>query len=115
MLRELCRTFNIAHHNRYKGGLHSQPLLQAYPTMVECVYSPKSDEIDVFVIFSRYFTLKAYVRRLCMLRELCRTFNIAHHNQYKGGLHSQPVLQAYPTTLECVYSPKSDEIDLLFP
>ena len=94
MLRELFRTFNIAHHNQYKVGLHSQPVLQVYATMLECVCSPKSDEIDVFRHFSRYFTLKAHARRLCMLRELCRTFNIAHHNQYKGGLHSQPVLQA---------------------
>ena len=47
MLRELCSTFNIAHHYQYKGGLHSQPVLQAYATMLECVYSPKSDEIDV--------------------------------------------------------------------
>ena len=70
MLRELCRTFNIPHHNQHEGGLHSQSVLQAYATMLECVCSPKSDEIDVFRHFSRYFTLKAHARRLYMLREL---------------------------------------------
>ena len=34
---------------------------------------------------------------------------MAHHKQYKGGLNSLPVLQAYTMTLQCVYSPKSDE------
>ena len=109
MLRELVRTVNIAHHNQYKDGLHSQPVLQTYTMMLQCVYSPKSDKKRHFNHFSRYFTLKAHARRLFMLRELIRTVNIAHHNQYKDGLHSQPVLQAYTTMLQCVYSPKSDE------
>ena len=44
-----------------------------------------------------------------MLRELLKTVNIANHNQYKDGLHSQPVLQTYTMMLQCVYSPKSDK------
>ena len=51
MLLELCSTFDIAHHYKYKGGLHSQSVLQAYVTMLECVYSPKSNEIDVVSSF----------------------------------------------------------------
>ena len=109
MLRELCKTFNIAHHNQYQCGLHGQPDLQAYIMMTQCVYSRKSDENGRFRDLSRYFTLKAHARRLCMLRELCGTFNMAHHIQYQDGLHSQSILQAYIMMLQCVYSRKSDE------
>ena len=107
MLRELCTAFNIAHHNQYQCDLHSQPVLQAYTMTLQCVYSPKTDENRLFIHFSRYFTLKARARRLCMLRELLRTLHIAHYNQYKDGLNSQPGAQAYTTILQCVYSPKS--------
>ena len=79
MLRELFRTFNMAHHNQYQDDLHSQSILQAYIMMLQCVYSRKSDENGRFLDFTRHFTLKPFVRWLCMLRELCRTFNIAHH------------------------------------
>ena len=87
----------VAYHNPYTGGLHSQPVLQAYATMLECVYSPKSDENGCFHHFSRYFTLKALARRLYMLRELWRVFNMAEQKPYKGGLN--PVLQTYTMTL----------------
>ena len=62
--------------------------------MLQCVKPPKSEENERFNHFSRHFTLKAHARRLFMLQELVKTVNIAHHNQYKDGLHSQPVLQA---------------------
>ena len=159
MLRELCRTFNMAHHIQYQDGLQSQSILQAYIMMLQCVYSRKSDENGRFLPFTRHypktmwtvamyapeivknlqygsphpisrwftqpihsagihhdvavclftkkwrkwlfssfyqtFTLKPLVRWLCMLRELCRTFNMAHHIQYQDGLHSQFIVQAY--------------------
>ncbi len=82
MLRELFRTFNIAHHSQYEDGLNSQPGLQAYTTILQCVCSPKSDKNRCFNHFSRYFTLKSLARRLCILLELFRTLNIAHHSQY---------------------------------
>ena len=106
MLRELCRTFNMAHHIQYQDGLHSQSILQAYIMMLQCVYSRKSDENGRFLHFTRHFTLKPLVRWLCMLRELCRTFNMAHHIQYQDGLHSQFILQAYIMMLQFVYSRK---------
>ena len=109
MLRELCRTFNMAHQIQYQGGLHSQSILQAYIMMLQCVYSRKSDENGRFLHFTRHFTLKPPVRLLSLLRELCRTFNIAHHIQYQNGLHSQSILQAYVVILKCVYSRKTDE------
>ena len=111
MLRESCRTFDMAYHNRYQCGLYSQLVLQAYAVVLQCVYLPKSVEIDGFHHFIRYFTQKVRARRICMLRELCRTFDMAHHNQYRCGLHSQIVLQAYAVVLQCVYRPKSIEID----
>ncbi len=80
MLRELYRTLDIAHHNQYKDGLNSQSGAQAYTTILQCVNSPKSDKNRRFNRFSRYFTLKSHARRLCMLRELLRTLNKAHHN-----------------------------------
>ena len=83
----------MAHHKQYKGGLNSLPVLQTYTMALQCVYSPKSDENGCFHHFSRYFTLKALARRLYMLRELWRVFNMAHQKQYKGGLISLPVLQ----------------------
>ena len=79
MLRELCRTFNMAHYIQYQDGLHSQSILQAYIMMLQCVYSRKSDENGRFLHFTRHLTLHPLVRLLCMLRELCRTFNMAHH------------------------------------
>ena len=106
MLRELFRTPNIAHHKQYQDGLHSQPVLRAYTMTLQCVYSRKSDENYVFRYFIRHLTLKARARWLRMLRELCKTFNMAYHNQYQCGLHSQPVLRAYTMTLQCVYSRK---------
>ena len=109
MLRELWRVFNMAHQKQYKGGLNSLPVLKTYTMTLQCVYSRKSDENQYFNHFSRYFTLKAGTRRLCMLRELCTTFKTAHHNQYQCSLHSQPVRKAYTMTLQCVYSRKSDE------
>ena len=109
MLRELFKTFNMAHHILNAGGLHSQFILQAYIMMLQCVYSRKSDENGHFLHFTRHFTLKPLVRWLCMLRELCRTFNMAHHIQYQNGLQSQSILQAYIMMLQCVYSRKSDE------
>ena len=93
MLRELCRTFNVAHHNQYQDGLHSQLVLWTYTAMLQCVYRSKSDENGHFHHFMRYFTQKARARRLCMLRDLCGTFDIAHHNPYQCSLHNQPVLR----------------------
>ena len=109
MLRELCRTFNIAYRVQYQDGLHSQSFLQAYIMMLQSVYSRKSDENRRFLHFTRHFTLNPLVRRLCMIRELCRTFNMAPHIQYQDGLHSQSILQAYIMMLQCVYSRKSQE------
>ena len=113
MLRKLCRPFDIAHHISYQDGLHSQSILQAYIMMFQCVYSRKSDENGRFLHFiTRHFTLKPLVRWLCMLRELCRAFNIAHHILYQDGLHSQSILQAYIMMLQCVYSRKVTKIDV---
>ena len=109
MLRELCRTLDMAHHIQYQDGLHSQFILQAYIMMLQCVYSRKRGENERFLHFTRHFTLKLLVRWLCMLRELCRTFDMAHHIQYQDGLHSQFIPQAYIMMLQCVYSRKSDE------
>ena len=109
MLRELCRTFNMAHYIQYQDGLHSQSILQAYIMMLQCVYSRKTDENGRFLHFTRHFILKPLVQWLCMLRELCRTFNMAHHIQYQDGLHSQSILRAHIMMLQCVYSRKSDE------
>ena len=99
----------MAHHIQYQDGLHSQSVLQAYIMMLQYVYSRKSDENRRFLPFTRHFTLKPLVRWLCMLRELCRTLNMAHHIQYQDGLHSQSILQAYIMMLQCVYSRKSDQ------
>ena len=99
MLRELCKTFNIAHHNQYQCDLHGQPDLQAYIMMTQCVYPRKSNENGRFQDLSRYFTLKARARRLCILRELFRNLNNAHHNQYQGGLHNQSFPQTYTMKL----------------
>jgi len=44
MLRELFKTFNMAHHIPNEGGLQSQSVLQAYIMMLQYVYSRKSDE-----------------------------------------------------------------------
>ena len=109
MLLELCKICNIAHHDQYQCGSHSQAVLQAYTMMLQCVYSPKSVKNEHFSHFSRYLALNARAGVLHTLLKLCKTFNIAHHNQYQCGLHSQPVLQAYIMMLQCVYSPKSVE------
>ena len=101
-LRELCTTFNMAHHNPYECGLHDQTVLRAYTMMLQCVYSRKSDENGIFYHLGRYFTLEAPARWLCTLRELCTTFKMAYHNSYKCDLHDQTVLRAYTMMLHCV-------------
>ncbi len=69
--------------------------------------------MDILTILPIFYPIKAPTRRLCMLRELCTAYNMARHNPYQGGLHSQPGWKVYTMTLQCVYRRKSDEIDIL--
>ena len=52
MLRELSRTFEVANHNSYQRGLHTQPVDLSYARMLPRVFERKVPKTDDFVDLS---------------------------------------------------------------
>ena len=61
MLRELCTTFETAHHNQYQHGLHSQSGPRACTMTRQYVIERKSDKNERFLAISPIFYRKRQV------------------------------------------------------